>query len=101
MRQDRQIAAVFRQGRRQESEHFFIYQMPVASAPTRFCLRFSRRIGNAVCRNRIKRYLREFLRTHKKVWPKQAAVVIKVKSSAAGLNYRQVADAMTAHFHDE
>jgi ribonuclease P protein component len=44
-----------------------------------FGIMVSRKAGNAVRRNRIKRVIREFLRTHKELWPENKMVVIRIK----------------------
>jgi ribonuclease P protein component len=45
-------------------------------SPTRFGISVSRKFGKAVRRNRIKRIIREFLRNHKPLWPKDRWVII-------------------------
>jgi ribonuclease P protein component len=46
---------------------------------TRFGISVSRKAGNAVRRNRLKRIIREHLRTHKGSWPANKMVVIRIK----------------------
>jgi ribonuclease P protein component len=46
---------------------------------TRFGISVSRKAGNAVRRNRLKRIIREHLRTHKGNWPANKMVVIRIK----------------------
>ena len=48
-----------------------------------FGIAISRKAGNAVRRNRIKRLIREFLRTHKDIWPQNKMVVIWIKAPVA------------------
>jgi ribonuclease P protein component len=45
-----------------------------------FGIAVGRKAGNAVRRNRIKRVIREFLRTQKDVWPENKMVVIRINS---------------------
>lgn len=45
---------------------------------TKFGIGISRKFGKAVRRNRIKRLIREFLRTNKKLWPKNRRVIIRL-----------------------
>lgn len=52
------------------------------ATPTRVGITVSSRVGNAVVRNRLKRWIREFLRRHKQALP-GGDVVIVAKASAA------------------
>lgn len=45
---------------------------------TRFGISISRQTGNAVTRNRLRRLIREFLRTNKQLWPDKRWVLIKI-----------------------
>jgi ribonuclease P protein component len=55
---------------------------PAAGAMTRIGITVSSRVGNAVVRNRIKRWVREFVRHHKELLP-AGDLVIVAKPSAA------------------
>jgi ribonuclease P protein component len=44
----------------------------------RFGLTVSRKVGNAVVRNRVKRRLREILRRHRDLWPSPATEVVLI-----------------------
>ena len=47
---------------------------------TRFGISISRKVGNAVRRNRLKRVIREYLRNNKPLWPKGRRIVISLSS---------------------
>ena len=101
LREDRLIRRTLRRGRKRESAFFVCYCLRLPAGPSRVCLRISKRIGNAVARNRVKRRLREFLRTHKELWPEDSALVIRARPGAAELSYRQIGTEITDLFRDE
>lgn len=45
---------------------------------TKFGIAVTRKAGGAVRRNRLKRIVREYLRTHKGLWPENRLVVIRI-----------------------
>lgn len=59
----------------------------------RLGLTVSSKVGNAVVRNRIRRTLREWFRTHIEQLPKGHDVVLIARSSAATATSAQLADA--------
>jgi ribonuclease P protein component len=74
---------VQRDGRKVHSDHFLLLMIPPAeSSGTRVGVTVSSRVGNAVTRNRIKRWVRELLRRRKSDLP-PGEIVIVAKSSAA------------------
>jgi ribonuclease P protein component len=51
-----------------------------AEPDTRFGISITRKAGNSVRRNRLKRIIREFLRNNKRSWPENKMVVIRIKA---------------------
>ena len=93
------VKSVFRElnqsGSRLRSPDLIVrYRLNGLAAP-RFGLTVSRRVGNAVARNRVKRHLREAIRHHRDGLANVDLVVI-AKTSAAKLGHsefqKQVAD---------
>jgi ribonuclease P protein component len=54
-----------------------------AEPGTKFGITVTRKAGGAVRRNRLKRIVREFLRTHKSLWPDNKLVVIRINGPVA------------------
>ena len=101
LREDRLIRRTLRYGRKRESAAFVCFCLPLKTGPSRVCFRIAKRVGNAPARNRLKRRLREFLRTHKELWPENSAIVIKARTGSAELGYDQIGVEIEALFADE
>ncbi len=76
------------QGERRHTRHFGVTLGPPGPS-TRLGLVITRRLGNAVQRNRLKRLLREFFRRHR-AWLPPRDLVILAKAGAGSLSYLQV-----------
>jgi ribonuclease P protein component len=77
--------AVQGRGRKLHAEHFLLLVGARGSIP-RFGVTVSSKVGNAVVRNRLKRWVREYLRRHRTDWP-EAQMVLVAKPSAAGAEH--------------
>ena len=89
------------QGARRESDHFIVYRHDSVSGKTQFCFKTPKRLGNAVRRNRLKRVMREFVRTHKPLWPASSAVVLLPKHGTFELDFQQVSAELQQLFGHE
>jgi ribonuclease P protein component len=96
IRKKRDYLAVYQQGTRSYSSHFTLIAHPNPSGTGRLGITVSKKVGNAVKRNRIKRLLREFFRLHKEQFPPAQDVVIMArwakgaKGALPPLNYRDL-----------
>lgn len=74
-----------RQGRRVHSAHLVIVLRDRGEGPARLGLVTSRKVGNAVRRNAIRRCLREVFRLHRDLFPSGHDVVIIARDGAGAV----------------
>ena len=75
-----EYAACYSRGRRIQTRHFVVFTLPSDAAQKgRLGLAVTKKCGNAVQRNRIKRVLRSFFRLHQQQMPAMDIVVTPKK----------------------
>jgi ribonuclease P protein component len=79
-------------GKKRHTPHFIILALVTDRGATRLGVTVSRKIGGAVRRNKVKRLLREFFRTHYHLLPLHMDLSIIAKKGAADICYFQVCD---------
>lgn len=84
------------EGRRVHTPHFVLMALPVAGGRLRLGVTVSRRVGDAVCRNRVKRLVREVFRRNRVLFPPACDVVVVARAGAGALDYAAVRDEVTA-----
>lgn len=73
-------------GRKWHAKHFIILYATTENAYSRIGITVSKKVGNAVCRNRIKRLVREFFRNNTSLFSLADYNVI-ARSGAESLTY--------------
>ena len=86
---------VYDEGIRRHTQHFTLLLRRNALGVRRLGLSVGRHAGKAAKRNRIKRFLREFFRCHKDLFPASHDVVIIAKRKAPPRTYGDVAQELT------
>jgi ribonuclease P protein component len=77
-------------GRRVETKTFRLFFRPTSAGRSRLGLVVSRKVGNAVARNRIKRVLREYFRQERAKFPEGMDCVIAVRPQAPWIGLADV-----------
>ena len=91
LRHRREFERVFQRGVKQVSPSFVWYCLPTPGPCSRLGMAVSKRVGNAVVRNRVKRYAREFFRRHKTQFDPPCDLVVVARRQAADLHYAESA----------
>ena len=79
-------------GRRIHTPHFLIVVQPNSHENTRLGITVTKKVGNAVQRNRIKRVVREVFRRNRSLFPSAHDVVFIAKREAGTLGYEALLD---------
>jgi ribonuclease P protein component len=67
-----------------------LFLVPAEAGPARLGLTVTRRIGNAVVRNRLKRRFREIFRRNRDMFRKNLLIVVNVAPPAATMPFREM-----------
>jgi len=87
IRKHSEYTVIYKKGAKKESHYFKIAVLPNNLRWRRFGLTVSKRIGNAVQRNYVKRRLREYCRLNKENLPESSDIVVTAKQGAQKLTY--------------
>ena len=78
------------EGRRVHTPHFILVVLPATDTRLRLGVTVSRRVGDSVRRNRVKRLVREVFRRNRGLFPPASDVVVVARAGASGLDYAAV-----------
>lgn len=85
----------FARGRKKNSANFIIFCLDRKTDHPRIGITVSKKVGNAVRRNRIKRLLREFFRLHKALFLPGVEYSIVVKKKCSLNTFNEVVQELT------
>lgn len=98
LRHRREFIALYQDGRKEVGRAFICYWTRRKGEGRKFGCAVSRKVGKAVVRNRVKRYLREIYRTHRAQLPDDIQMVIVARPISARLTYHETRDAVQRLF---
>ena len=85
---------IFERGDKRVGRAFVIYVARRQGQGRKFGTAVSRKVGRAVVRNRIKRYLREIYRTHRPALRNDVQIVVVARTAAAAMSFDECRAAM-------
>lgn len=90
LRKSWEFNRVWKMGCKLHTPHFILLSIENSGSCSRLGLTVSRKVGNAVQRNRVKRLLREFFRNHQQLFVKSVDYSVIAKYGAAELTAQQI-----------
>jgi len=93
----RDYLTVYKQGARSYSEHFTIVACRSEMDTSRLGITVSKKVGNAVERNRIRRLVREFFRLNRSRLSVRQDIVIIANKNIGSLTYQDVCAELESH----
>ncbi|MEA2116336.1 MAG: ribonuclease P protein component [Thermodesulfobacteriota bacterium] len=79
LRKTGEFNQVYRRGQRLRGNGFALIYLPGDQPVSRLGLSVHRKVGNAVRRNRIKRFVRETFRLHREIFPQSSDIIFTVR----------------------
>jgi ribonuclease P protein component len=92
LRKRSEYRRVQERGRKVHTPHFLVFVIDQDGEETRLGITVSRKVGNAVLRNLLKRRIREAYRRHRDVFPPGKEIVVLVKRGVGDLDAAKVED---------
>ncbi len=93
LRKRREFQLVFRRGRSVSCQEFRVVLCPNGLDHPRLGLAVGRRVGGAVVRNRVKRFIREIFRRERHFMPASTDLVVIPRTEASALSYHPFREA--------
>lgn len=92
VRKRREFLQIQNAGRRVSTRHFLVVYVCSGGGPPRLGITVTKKIGNAVVRNRVKRAVRETFRRNSTMLRRGASMVVIARDGSASLGVNATAD---------
>ena len=93
----RDFLAVYQQGVRSHSENFTVIVSRNQTGISRLGVTVSKKVGNAVQRNRIKRLIREFFRLNRSRLSTPQDIIVIAKKDSSFMKYQDICSELESH----
>lgn len=90
LKKNAEFRKVYRNGSSAANRYLVLYKYPNKGLGRRFGFSISKKVGKAVCRNRLRRILKEICRLNLSRFPENHDFVFIVRQSSADLDYQQM-----------
>ncbi|GAB6159136.1 ribonuclease P protein component [Desulfotomaculum varum] len=90
LKKNSDFQTVYRHGVSAANRYLVLYQFPNKGCGRRFGFSISRKVGKAVCRNRLRRILKEICRLNLERFPDRHDFVFIVRQAASDQDYHQM-----------
>lgn len=87
---------LYKNGRRTSNRYFVLYYIKNNLGYSRFGISASKKLGNAVKRNRVKRLIREVIRLRDDVKGMKMDIVIVARDGMLGINFKEANEAFSS-----
>ena len=85
----REYQYVYQHGVKRVGRGFIVFTVRRPEEGRKLGRAVSRKVGNAVVRNRVRRYIREVYRRHKSAWPGDLQMVVVARPASAAWTCQQ------------
>lgn len=92
VKENKDFSRIINNGKRCWNDVFSIYYSINNKKNYRFGISVSKKIGNAVTRNKIKRQIRNIVDKYKNIYPKNQDYIIIVRKNYINLTFNEVSD---------
>jgi ribonuclease P protein component len=90
LKKNSDFKSVYRKGMSAANRYLVLYKLPNKGLGRRFGFSISKKVGKAVCRNRLRRILKEICRINISKFPEKHDYVFIVRQSSANQDYHQM-----------
>ncbi len=81
---------LIKNGHFQKNQYFVVYYMDKKEIPTNYGIAISKKVGNAVTRNKLKRQTRTIIDNHRNLFQNNNNYIIMIRKSCVDMNFHNL-----------